>query len=210
MAITVKTDVILSNSVISSSLHGKNMRMNDRVVTDGGFQTINIAWTKTLREYEIGTTPLTSAQWRVLEGLHEITEGGAFGFLMEDPKDYKVFAGEGKISLISAGVYQLQKRYVTTGSALYKDRAITRPKNSALVISYDGVVMSSGYTITYTTGRVAFDVAPADPTLLSWTGMFYVPVHFTDDTIDWDLVVPGAMENRVLVGPAVTLSEIRE
>jgi hypothetical protein len=35
-------------------------------------------------------------------------------------------------------------------------------------------------------------------------------VHFLDDFIDWDLVVPGAADARFLAGPSVVLQEIRE
>jgi uncharacterized protein (TIGR02217 family) len=209
MPITVLSDVILPNSVLSSGVRGKNMRMNARNMTNNGFGTVNIVWSKTLRQYELGTVPMLVAQWQAIEGLHEITEGGAYGFLMQDPKDNTTYAGEGKISL-AGGIYQLQKRYVTSGSSRYKDRAITRPRATGFVLTYDSVVMSSGYTLYPLTGQVTFSTPPADPTLLGWTGIFYVPVHFMDDAIDWDLVSPGRFDTRLLAGPAVVLMEIRE
>lgn len=208
MSITVLADVILRNSVISGSVRGKSMRRNDRVVTDSGASAINIGWTKTLREYELGTVPMLVAAWQVVEGLYEITQGGAYGFLMEDPKDHAVASGEGVVAL-SGGIYQLQKRYITTGSSRYQDRAITRPRAAGFALTYNGVA-ATGYTLDATTGRITFVTPPADPTLLAWTGIFYVPVHFTEDTIDWDLIAPGAAPNRLLAGPSVNLSEIRE
>ena len=59
------------------------------------------------------------------------------------------------------------------------------------------------------TGRVTI---PSGPTAanLAWTGRFYVPVHFQDDAIDWELVVAGQADSRFLSGPSVVLVEVRE
>jgi uncharacterized protein (TIGR02217 family) len=208
MAIIVLSDVLLPNSIISAGIRGKNMRMNSRVETDSGQRTINVVWTKTLRQYELGTVPLTLEQWQAIETLHEVTEGGAYGFLMEDPKDNTVT--NGVMTRTAAGLFQLVKRYTETLSGRTKDRNITRPRSTGLVISQSGTPLSSGsYTVNYNTGVVTIASNP-DPATLSWSGKFYVPVHFMDDFIDWDLVAPGSPNQRFLSGPSVVLQEIRE
>ncbi len=382
MSITILADVIMPNNVLSAGVRGKNMRQNQRAMNQAGFVTANIVWTKTLRQYELGTVPMLIAQWQAIEGLHEVTEGGAYGFLMEDPKDNTVSATEGVLQPMVSGVaagtagagygvptYQLAKRYTSSGSTRTKDRAITRPKgvpvflrggspvtvgSGAGNVAYDantgavtfvadstksvsalssktitgitkanpGVVTcvahgfasgdkikpasvvgmtqvngnyytitsltadtfsigvdTTGYT-TYTSGGTAtkygitqtspvrvnsaahgftngqvvylsgvvgttevnslpFTVANAATNYfelsgingsaytayvsggtiskfaqstesLTWSGRFYVPVQFMDDTIEWDMVRAGQFEQRLVAGPSVVLIEVRE
>lgn len=205
MAIIVFADVILPNSIISAGVRGKNMRLNSRVPTDGGYESINIVWTQTLRQFEVGIVPLRVDQWQTIETLHEITEGGAYGLLMEDPKDNFVTTG-GIITEVRAGVYQLIKRYTEPSSGRTKDRRITRPKGAVSVFQ-DGLPIPT--IIDPLTGHVSFEMTP-DLTKVTWTGSFYVPVHFMDDVIDWELVAPGSHDSRFAAGPSVVLQEVRE
>jgi uncharacterized protein (TIGR02217 family) len=208
-AIVVFSDVLLSNSVIEAGVRGKNMRLNSRVPTDNGFESVNIIWTQTLRQFELGFVPMRVAQWQAIETLHEITEGGAFGFLMEDPKDNN--AADGVMTLVSTHVYQLHKRYVEPVSTRFKTRKITRPRLSGLVVKVSGVTLDpASYTLDPTTGRITIPGSTPAASTLTWTGLFYLPVHFMDDSIDWTLVVAGVQEQRYLSGPSVMLQEIRE
>lgn len=202
---TVYADVILSNSVLSSGVKGKNIRKNDRVTVDNGAESINVVWAQTLRQFELATVPILKSSWLEIESLHEVTDGGAYGFLLEDPKDNRATAGI--VYTVSAGVYQLYNRRIHAGSGRYRDRKITRPRAAGFVLLADGVPVGGGsYTLDTTTGRVTTGVSGT----LTWTGLFYVPVHFVDDFIDWTLVVPGEIDARFWVGPSVLLQEIRE
>ena len=210
MAITVYSDAILKNTTLSSGVSGKTVRMNTRIQMETGMASINSNWSQSLRQYELASVPRTIDQWREIEALYEITRGGAYGFLVEDPKDFKTTTGTGKCSLVSGATYQLLKRYTFTGSSQYYDRNITRPKSSTVVVTYNGGA-APAYTLDATTGRITFTGgAVADVTLLAWTGEFYVPVHFTNDNIDWELVAPGPYESRYVAAPSIPLSEIRE
>lgn len=210
MSITVLSTVIAPNSLWSAGARGKQMRRNSRVEVQSGESQINIGWSRTLRQYEIGTVPLTVDQWQALEGLHEVTEGGAYGFLLLDPKDCSATAAMGKATLISAPAhtYQLIKRYTSVGSALTKDRVITRPRASGFVVNISGTP-TGAYTLDVDTGIITI---PADPvaSTVSWSGTFYVPVHFVADDIDWDLAVAGAASARLMAGPSVVLAEVPE
>jgi uncharacterized protein (TIGR02217 family) len=213
MPIPVFHDVILPNAVIAAGVRGKNMRFNSRVPTDGGYESINVIWTRTLRQFEIGIAPMRADQWQAIETLHEITEGGAFGFLMEDPKDNHVSTG-GVFEVIdppegaSPGVayYQLIKRYTDPASGRTKDRKITRPKGTILV--YENGVLTAA-AVSPLDGIATIAGSP-DAETLSWTGSFFVPVHFVDDVIDWELVTAGPAGSRYLAGPSVLLQEVRE
>jgi uncharacterized protein (TIGR02217 family) len=206
MSITVYSDVILPNSVLAAGARGKQLRNNSRTMTQSGRTQINVNWASTLRQYEFGFVPLTVAQWQTIEGLHEVTEGGAYGFLLQDPKDNST-GSDGVLGYVSASVFQLQKRYTAAGSSRTKLRSITRPLASSVQITVSGTPTS--YTLNSTTGVVNIPGNPSVGTL-AWSGSFYVPVHFSQDEIDWELAVAGPAASRLMAGPMVTLMEVRE
>lgn len=209
MGITVYADAILKNNVLSNGVSGRNTRSNTRVQTETGSATINANWSQSLRQYELASVPRTVDQWMQIIALYEITKGGAYGFLVEDPADNKVNTNQGRASLVSGAIYQLLKRYTYTGSSQYYDRIITRPKSSSVSVTYNGSPIA--FTLDSTTGRITLTGgAVADVTLLAWTGEFYVPVHFTNDQIEWELIAPGSAESRYFAAPSIPLSEIRE
>ncbi len=307
MSLTVFPDVVLSSSIIAAGIRGKNMRSNIRVSTSSGEMQINVRWARTLRQYELGVVPLSIEQWAQIEALHEVTEGGAFGFLMQDPKDRSAAAGEGFLQPYSGGLllgtmgygygvptYRLGKRYAISGTSRFKDRLITRPKDTPLVkkngitlangssagqftidpatgivtihedasayldsatvgattmldfgsgsfaslfatggrVWLQGVVGTaasvltdkshevlsvSGNTLTINTPTTGLTVTsalamryPQPSDTLTWSGEFFVPVHFMEDEIDWDLARPGDIQDRLIAGPSVVLQEIRE
>lgn len=309
MSIIVFNDVIMPASVIAAGVRGKQMRRNSRATTQGGFVSANVVWSRTLRQYELGYVPMLASQWLAIEGLHEVTEGGAYGFLMQDPKDTAATHSDGVLwpynsgALVGVGgvgygvpTYKMHKRYTSSGSTRYKDRSVTRPKSVAQ-LKRGGVTVTLGggagqAAIDYDTGTVAF-VADSSSTItavtvgattqvtltaalagvavgerlyidgtagsaaetlngrshaisaisgggsnvytltvnttglawsssgsgyaypqatesLTWQGDFYVPVHFANDDIDWDIVIGGPVANRFVAGPTVTLNEVRE
>lgn len=209
MALTVFSDVLLPNSIVSAGVSGKQLRLNSRVHADNGEESINVIWGQTLRQYTLGTVPLRVDQWQALETLHEITEGGAYGVLMEDPKDRTVTNGV-VTATVTAGAYQLYKRYLEPVSGRSKDRKITRPRLTGFAVAVSGVALTADhYTLNVNTGVLTIASAPA-ANLVTWTGFFYVPVHFLDDSIDWTLMIAGAADTRFLCGPSVVLQEVRE
>ena len=209
MAIPVFNDVFMPGMVINSGLTGRLIRRNERNTQISGHEQINVTWDQALREYEFGTVPLRREAWQAIETLHEITEGGASGFLLADPKDSTVGTGGGVVTGLTSTTFQMWKRYTHTGSARTKDRKITRPKATGLVVMISGTPTGS-YTLDADTGILTIASAPAAANV-TWTGSFYVPVHFMSDTIDWTLVAPGPdPDARYRAGANVILQEIRE
>jgi uncharacterized protein (TIGR02217 family) len=172
--VAVYSDVILPASVVASGIRGQQMRKNQRVSTQSGYMQANVQWSRTLRKFTLGVLPMTVPNWRAIEGLFEVTEGGAYGFLMQDPKDQDVAAGEGLLqgytsataALVgTAGTgygvpsLRLLKRYTSVGSSRTKDRRISRPKAQA--ITRNGAAVNVGasagdISIDSTTGTITF------------------------------------------------------
>ena len=206
MAITVYGDVVLSTSILGVGIKGKNQRVNSRVMTDNGFESVNVVWTQTLREYTLGVVPMSLSTWQAVETIHEITEGGAYGLLLLDPHDSTT--SDGVCTGLTSTTFQLFKRYLHAPSGRFKNRKITRPIAAGFAITNSGVTVAS-YTLDVATGVITILAAPTAANL-AWSGSFYVPVHFQDDSIDWDLVRSGNVADRLIDGPSVVLKEIRE
>lgn len=206
--ITVYADVILSNRVIQAGITGRNRRLNARVTTSGGHQTAEVMWNHTLREFDFESVPLRRADWQYLEQLHEITDGGAFGFLMLDPKDHAVTVTDGVVEDVGGGVYQLKKRYTEPLSGRTKDRKITRPVPGGVTVYVSG--SPAAIVLDNTDGTLTIAGSP-DASLVTWAGRFYVPVHFKDDFIEWALIAPSQdPDARFIAGTSIVLEEVRE
>lgn len=309
MSITVLSDVVMSERVMSAGVRGRQNRRNTRVTSQSGSMKANIDWQDTLREYEVGYVPMLPQAWNEIEGLFEVTDAGAYGFLMLDPKDSVVSSGDGLLqgwngsvllSTVGTGygvpAYKLIKRIASTGTTRTKDRLITRPLSPIItragspvaegvgpgdvgIDTATGVVtfvadvsqaiasitvgastvltfangtgaiaaLSVGqrvyisgvagtgastlnalshvitakdaglFTLTISTVTTGFTATggtaakyPQASEALAWTGRFYVPVHFMNDQLDWELVRSGPTETRLIAGPSVTLMEVRE
>jgi hypothetical protein len=305
MSIVVYSDVIVPNSVVMAGAVGKQKRQNDRTVNQGGYASVNVVRDATLREYTLGVIPMTLANWALIEGLYEITDAGAFGMLILDPKDSVVTSSQGGFLGYMAGVengvvgfgngtpnYGFRKLYTAAGSTRAKARAITRPNgtptmlrngspvavgaaagnvsfstgpmlptfvadvsanvsaitvgaatvvtlSAALSLSVGGqlwltgltgtdaitvnnlvhqITAISGATYTLSTNTAGKSITasgqgqayPQSTDTLTWSGTFYVPVHFENDDMDWSLVKPGGQLDRLVLGPSILLEEIRE
>jgi uncharacterized protein (TIGR02217 family) len=313
MTITIYTDLILPETVMAAGVRGKQIRRNSRVTTQGGYVSANIVWSRTLREFEIGYIPMLPSAWADIEGLHEITEGGAIGFLMQDPKDRGVSYANGGLQAFVGGVatgtpgvgnggptYRLAKIYRFTGSSRVKSKPITRPVTGSVGVQRNAAAVTEGsgageIDVDLTTGVVTFepddeqtvigfqnnffsanftlaaeltgvgigdylyidgmtgadagsvnglsylvtnlsvdssgavytvdgewyyyfalDVSgtgyqyPQPSDVLTAQADYYVPVHFANDDIDWEIVRSGPEDGRLIAGPSVLLREVRE
>lgn len=210
MSIPILSDVIAPNSLWSATVRGKLMRRNRRGANLGGFQQINVLWSNTLRSWEFGSVPLSLAVWKTLQALYEVTDAGASGFLLHDPQDCIVTVDYGAAINYdtSDNTYRLVQRITSPGGTRTHDRTITRPDANSFRLFINGVEELT-YTLDDETGII---IIPSDPlpSSISWSGRTYVPVHFTDDEIDWDLVIAGPADQRMFAGPRVMLEEVRE
>lgn len=197
---------VLSASVMAAGVRGRSIRRNNRAQNQAGYVKANPVWINTLRQYEVGFIPMLVDAWKDLEAMFEVTDGGAYGFLIEDPKDRACTQTDGIVKKVGATWY-LHKRYAV--GADYRDRRISRPR-SGVVVQVDGITTAA--TVSTTTGSVTFapEDEPGGGAVVTWAGKFYVPVHFADDQIDWELVRSGEFGTRMVAGPTVLLNEVRE
>jgi uncharacterized protein (TIGR02217 family) len=165
--VAVLADVLLPEPIVElAGLRGRNSRNNRRTANQAGYVQANIVWTETLRRYELGFIPMTQAEWQTIEAIHEVTAGGAYGFLMLDPKDSAVAAAAGLLQPLLAGAnvgtighgyglptYQLHKRYQVMDGTRTRDRRITRPTGATVLRG------GSPVTVGVAAGNCALDAA---------------------------------------------------
>jgi uncharacterized protein (TIGR02217 family) len=217
MALEILATLILKNKVLSAGLQGALMFQNERVSQISGHVSVNAMWEQMLHEYDMSTIQLQRADWQYIQTIHRLTGGGHKGFLIEDPADFKAAnvsvdsSTSGVVAALTSTTFQLYKRYTETASTLYADRKITRPNPTGFALYISEVLKSTpaDYTLDEDTGIATIPSAPAAANV-TWTGRFYVPVHFQSDKIDWRLEVPGPEEFRFYSGPSVILQEVRE
>lgn len=197
--LTVYNDLILpATYVMASGLSGKIRRRNLRTQSPSGKVAVAVLQSRSYREYEFGAVPMSFERWQTLEGLFEVTDAGAAGFLLEDPKDVIVAVGAGfmapftteLVGSIGTGygvpVFKLYKRYQALGvSSRTKDRSVTRPQSGASLYR-GGVAVTIGASpgnaaINYDTGTVTF-VADESQALTSITAGGSTVLNFANGT----------------------------
>jgi hypothetical protein len=309
-SLVVLNDVILPDIVLTAGVRGRQIRKNERTETISGAVSVNIDWDQTLREFEVGYVPMLPTAWQALEGLYEVTDAGAYGFLMLDPKDSQVPASAGLLRAWNAGfpvgtagqgygepAYQMFRRITSVGTTRTKDRKITRPLTPVVLRNGNPVTVGSGagnisinadtgrvtfvadttqnmsavtigsttvltfaadsgvyaastsgdrvyltgitgtaastlngrshaitaksvsspYTLTISTNTTGLSASggmasryPQASDTLSWSGRFYVPVHFANDVLDWELLKGGPVDGRLVSGPQAVIREVLE
>jgi uncharacterized protein (TIGR02217 family) len=158
---------------------------------------------------------------RLVRAFFYACNGPEISFLLTDWSDYSVIHTQDVIPNSggcfeqgvaesyggSTTVFQLQKLY--SNSYRTHARKITRPQSGTVLIYDSNALVTSGYSIDYTTGLVTFTSPPAAaPT---WDGNFYVPVRFKDDEVDWELFKLAVSTKKALgEQPELLLIEDRE
>lgn len=203
--VAVLADVILPDSVTDLGVRGRTKRKNTRTANQAGYVQANIVWLSSLREYEIGFAPMSIAAWAELEAIFEATYGGAYGMLLEDPKDFECTHANGIIALDGSD-WRLYKQYAVASNSF--DRKITRPR-TGVEIKINGSVDATA-TVSTETGIVTFITPPEEGDTVTWSGLFYVPVQFQNDELQFEMLAGGDGEERIVHGPSVTLVEVRE
>lgn len=157
----------------------------DIVITIGGHEQRNINWSAARARYNVAHGVKTASQLADLIAFFRARKGRAHGFRFKDWTDY-----QGAAELIGTGnnsktEFQLVRNY-TSGSTT-EARTITKPVSGSISIYKDGVLQTSGVSVSATTGIVTFTSAPANSVVITATFEFDVPVRFDTDRLSASL-----------------------
>ena len=167
------------------------------IAVASGHEARNQIWSAARHRYDVSHVyhQNDGGKLALLRAFFLAVRGRMHGFRFRDPLDYAAASGEGLLTDLGGGEFQLVKRY-TAGASVY-DRDITKPVASAVAIAGGGT-----YSLDDTTGIVTHS-AGAAPT--GWAGEFDVPCRFETDVMAASLEAPGQFGHW----QAISVIEIR-
>lgn len=171
---------------------------------NSGFEFNNINWDQARHSYDVAMGVRDLQELSQLVSFFQIVRGRGHYFRYKDWFDYKSCALDELISSsdqtfgIGDGVtteFYLLKTYDLSGGII-NERFITKPVNGTILIEVNAILLTedtytngisnndNDYWIDYTSGKVTFNVAPADTTSIKWGGEFDVPCRFDVDQLE--------------------------
>jgi uncharacterized protein (TIGR02217 family) len=150
------------------------------VTTDGRWEVRNARHAQSLLEFTISFTDgklKTDPVIQAVRHLFKVARGSLHSFRFKDWTEYQlenelIGTGDG-----STTTFQLKRSWTLDGETA--EKIITRPCLApAPIITKNGVVQTSGYSINYDTGVVTFSSAPANGHAILATLEYDVPVRF--------------------------------
>jgi hypothetical protein len=150
-------------------------------------------WTYPIYQYELPFNFLRSdaltLEWQTLEGFINSVQGGYGLFAYSDPNDSAVAGqqfGQGDGVSVS---FQLVRALGGFSVPVFL-------LNGTPTIEVAGVVTAPASISPY--GVVTFAAAPASGASLTWTGNYYMPARFDDDTTDFSQFMQTIWELKAL------------
>lgn len=152
----------------------------DVVTLNSGFENRNQNWSVARCAYDAAKGCKEDADRIALIAFFRVAKGKMHSFRWRDFTDYEVLAGEGVLTSLGGGTYQLKKSY--TNSAGTELRTITLPVNAVIKEAGNTLILNTHYTLNATTGVITVIGSPT-PLPDAWTGEFDVPVRFDTDVL---------------------------
>lgn len=166
------------------------------VRTDGNREVRNIRTSQSLLRFEI-TYPHSEqdANYLAVKAAYKAARGGTHSFDFQDHSEFEATNEPFGVGDGAETVFNLYKNYTFGGET--HSRRIYRPV-SPIALKANGVTISSGYSVNYSTGVVTFTSPPADEAVLTWTGEFNIPVRF-DSPFTTSLPTPDLVHIDTMV-----------
>jgi len=192
-----------------ASLVGGPVFRTEMVVTGGGFEQRNMAWSQALRRFQVRRPPERPADFSPVLAFFLARGGRARGFRVKDwldftsrddptetvtPIDQAIGTGDG-----ATLAFQLTKTYAASAGLAYQ-ATIAKPVAGTVRVAVDGAEKTEGadWTVDTTTGVVTFTTAPANGAAITAGFEYDVPARFDTD----------ALEIERGLGPIVTWPEL--
>lgn len=179
-----------------------------RAYAGNGRRITNKNWTAALHRYDVSHCVRKESDFEYIRSFFYVVAGAYDGFRFKDWQDFRCAAAESGVTEVSAGVYQLTKRY-TAGARTYV-RTIQKPIEGAQIYRTRSSVttnITGSSTLDTTTGRVTVTGHVSGDTY-TWAGEFDVPVAFLADEFQPEIINNTGSEFLVASG-SIMLEEIR-
>lgn len=128
-------------------------------------------------------------EMRTLAGLFLASYGAAGVFAFDDPSDDTVIGAGAATGICDGGdgstaQFQLYRQFLGGGGQLREPIIAPNVVTNAYVNGVD----PGGWSVN-AFGVLTFGSAPANGAAITWSGSFYFPCHFTDDSIDLEYLM---------------------
>jgi uncharacterized protein (TIGR02217 family) len=157
----------------------------DIVITHSGHEQRNVNWSDSRAVYNVAYGVKTATQLTTLISFFRARKGRAYGFRFKDWSDYSATTQSIGTGDAATTTFQLIKRYVSGSETVIRD--VNKPVNNSVSIYVNGILQTSGVTVSATTGAVTFTSAPAAAALITANFEFDVPVRFDTDRLSASL-----------------------
>ncbi len=185
-------EVRLENNLIIEGTVGGPSYSTDVIVVRSGREKRNTNWSTSRGRWELGERQIDIRELHTLIGFFRARQGKSQGFRFKDWGDFKATRAALTVNgvttqgLLGSGVadggttYKFNKLY-SSGSTSFLRRIQKPVASPAAAIYVNGVLQTTGYTVSTSAGTVTFSGAKSAPDTLTWTGEFDVPVRFDSD-----------------------------
>lgn len=149
------------------------------VTMASGFEQRNINWQAARGRWDVASGLKKQAQLDTLLAFFRGRKGRAHGFRFKDWSDFRATG-----QLIGTGdgtnkTFQLVKNYASGAGS--ESRIIKKPVSGTTKIYLNGVQLTSGWSISSSTGIVTINTAPSNGVPVTADFEFDVPVRFDTD-----------------------------
>lgn len=149
------------------------------VTMASGFEQRNINWQAARGRWDVASGLKNQTQLDTLLSFFRGRKGRAHGFRFKDWSDYRATG-----QLIGTGdgankTFQLVKNYASGAGS--ESRIIKKPVSGTTKIYLNGVQLTSGWSISSSTGIVTINTAPSNGVPVTADFEFDVPVRFDTD-----------------------------
>jgi uncharacterized protein (TIGR02217 family) len=195
---------------LSFGARGGPVWSTTKVVTQSGRRRANQNWAYPLHRYQVAHAVKTNADFETVRAFFYTVAGAFDGFRFKDWADFELTKSNSRLVQDASSPAEFQICRIYTAGAREFVRPITKPCASPALVVYrtrSGVesVVSAG--VDTTTGVVDIGDHVAGDTY-TCVGEFDVPVCFSDDAMDVEIVDLGADE-YLMRWASIALEEIR-
>jgi uncharacterized protein (TIGR02217 family) len=172
---------------ISYGAQGGPEWRTDVVVTAGGREQRNAAWTYPRHRWDVSQGIKSQADFETLRAHFMSVRGRLHGWRFKDWADFSAVHTSGFVTGLTSTTFQLVKRYTSGAQTL--NRKIVKPIASGFELKNSGstLTLTTDYTLNTVTGIVT-TTASRTAANLTWAGEFDVPMRYDTDRLEGRII----------------------
>lgn len=159
-----------------------------------GREKRNARWKQPRHAFSAPFQNIGQDAFRQIKKMFLLCRGSAFAFRFKDENDSEADQAQFAVADGVRTRFQLGVQHFEAGREFFREvhALVSEP-----VITANGSVVGSGFTVDLDRGTIEFNTPPAAGAVLRWTGDFEVWVRFASDELSFTLDNPNATNGSV-------------